>query len=104
MWRRAEMSEVMSLFELGMKSLHPDHRRALEKSRTPPRWIAVADCPGEAVVAVAAIQGKLLYWSDVEGGWELEAVGPDGTIESRGCNQFELQHIARQAFGEPGAT
>lgn len=104
MWLRAEIVEVMSLLEQGMNSLHPEHRTAIAKSLIPPRWIPVADCPGESVVAVADIHGKLLYWSDVEGGWELDELGPDGSIQSRGCSQFALWHITHQAFGVPSAA
>ena len=104
MWRPAEIAEVISLLERDMESLHPEHRAALAKALIPARKVPVADCPGESVVAVASIQGKLLYWSDVEDGWELEAPGPSGKIESRGCNQFELEHITHQVFGDPNAA
>jgi hypothetical protein len=104
MWRRGETVEVLELLERDMMALHPEHRTALMKALIPARRIPVADCPGESVVAVASVNGKLLYWSDVEGGWELEMPSPSGGIRSRGCNQFELGHIAYQAFGEPSAA
>ena len=104
MWKRAEIHEVVAILEQEMKSLHPEHRASLEKTLIPPRRIAVKDCPGESVVAVASVAGKLLYWSDIEEGWELEEPNSGGGIESRGCSQFELAHITHQAFGVPSAA
>jgi hypothetical protein len=104
MRRPAEIPEVMSLLEQDMKSLHPAHGAALEKALVPARRILVADSPGESVVAVASIQGKLLYWSDTEDGWELDSLSADGSINSRGCSQLELGHITHQVFGEPSAA
>lgn len=48
------------------------------------------------MVAVAAFGDKLLYWSDIEEGWELAVPSSCGSIESRGCNQFELKHVLDQ--------
>ena len=66
-----------------------------------PVQIPVLRYPGEAVWAVAKHEDKFLYWSDVEDGWELEALQPNGGIQNRGCNQFELHHIMYQLFGDP---
>ena len=50
---------------------------------------------------MAKHEGKFLYWSDIEDGWELEALQAGGALEDRGCNQFELQHIMYKLFGDP---
>ena len=86
-----------------MASLHPQHREALESVLIRPRTVALNDSPGEFVVAVAVLDGKLLYWSDLEEGWELEAPDGRGNIPSRGCNQYELRHVLYQVFGAPTA-
>ncbi|WP_334409967.1 hypothetical protein [Bradyrhizobium sp. AZCC 1721] len=87
-----------------MASLHPQHRAALEGALIRPRTAGVSDCPGEFVVVVAVLDDKLLYWSDVEEGWELEVPDARGNIASRGCNQFELRHVLYQVFGDPDAS
>jgi hypothetical protein len=87
-----------------MASLHPQHRVALESALIRPRAVGVSDSPGEFVVAVAVLDEKLLYWSDIEEGWELEVPDGRGNIASRGCNQFELQHVLHQVFGDPDAS
>jgi hypothetical protein len=101
MWQRAEIHDVMTILEQEKKLLHSAHRMALEETLIAPKRIPVRDCPGESVVAVASIAGKLLYWSDIEEGWELEEPNADGGIESRGCSQFELADITHHAFGVP---
>ncbi len=87
-----------------MASLHPAHRAALERALIRPRTVGVSGPPGGFVVAVAVLDEKLLYWSDIEEGWEIEAPDGRGNITSRGCNQFELRHVLYQVFGDPDAS
>jgi hypothetical protein len=58
---------------------------------------------GETVVVIAEIDGDILYYSDVEDGWELESPSQSGGVAFRGCNQFELGHLAHQRFGDPNS-
>ncbi len=104
MFRPATIAEVTELFEDSLRRLHPEHRAAIESARVAPRELPVADSPGEYVVAVAAFGDMLLYWSDVEEGWELERPDHEGGIGSRGCNQFELTHLMYQMLGDPNAV
>ena len=87
-----------------MASLHPQHRAALERALIHPHAVSVSESPNGFVIAVAVFDGKLLYWSDVEEGWELEAPDETGNIASRGCNQFDLSHVLYQALGDPDAA
>jgi hypothetical protein len=104
MIRSATIPEVIDLLEDGLRTLHPAHRAVLQNARIAPRELAVADSPGEFVIAVAAFGDKLLYWSDVEEGWELQSPDSHGGIASRGSNQFELGHVMYQAIGSPNAV
>jgi hypothetical protein len=104
MKRNAEIAEVEGLLRLAEKSLRPAHIDALERALIAPRKVPVEDSPGEYVVAVAAFGQALLYWSDVEEGWELAVPNQAGTIASRGCNQFELAHVLHQAIGPADAV
>jgi predicted ABC-type transport system involved in lysophospholipase L1 biosynthesis ATPase subunit len=98
-----EIADVMALLQTDMNALHSSHRIALERALVEPRKVPVADSPGEYVVVVAALAGKLLYWSDIEEGWELALLDDQQRIASRGANQFELSHILDQTFGKPDA-
>lgn len=100
-WRPATLDEVQLILRDDSQQLHHKHRELIEQMRIQPRQIPVVRFPGEAVWAVAQHEGRFLYWSDIEDGWELEAFEPDGGIQDRGCNQFELHHIMYQLFGNP---
>jgi hypothetical protein len=104
MSRESEISEVKSRLAADMQSLHCNHRTALERALIDPRLVGVNDPPQGFVVAVAVLDGKLLYWSDIEEGWELEAPDNRGNIASRGCNQFGLRHVLYRALGDPNAA
>lgn len=98
-WSPASKSEVEALLAAEIASLSMCHRARLEAARVTPRAVPVRDSPGETVFVVAELQGKIVYWSDVEDGWEIAEPNEDGGIESRGCNQFELSHVTHQLFG-----
>ena len=98
-WKPATLEAVLAVFNRELSGLSPAHRRLLETLRITPRKVAVIRYPGESVWAVAEHEGRVLYWSDVEQGWELEAPGAQGATHNRGSNQFELGHIAQQIFG-----
>ena len=68
------------------------------------RRVPVASDPGKYVYVVAEYQGRVLYYSDVEDGWELEIPNDAGGITDRGCNQFTLSHIMHHLFGDPDAA
>jgi hypothetical protein len=104
MSRSTDIAEVVSLLELAKATLHPSHLDALEQALIAPRTLTVDDSPGEFVVAVAAFGEALLYWSDVEEGWELAVPSQAGTIPARGCNQFELGHVLYQTVGPANAV
>jgi hypothetical protein len=100
-WRPATLEEVQQLLADEFARLHPVHQNLFEAIRVSPRQIPVANTPGEQVYVVAEHEGKLLYYSDIEEGWELEAPNASGGIEARGGNQFELGDLMHQAFGDP---
>ena len=97
-------NEVLALLHSEMATLAPFHRHALQAALIAPKRISVEDSPGESVVAVASFDNVLLYWSDVEEGWEIAAPSEAGTIPTRGCSQFELGHVMYQLYGEPHAV
>ena len=102
-WRAAERDEVAGLLEGEMAALHPRHRSMFEAMRVPLRQVPISNVSGEHVFVVAEYQGKILYFSDIEDGWELVEPDDQGGIAVRGCNQFELGHIMGQVFGDPDA-
>jgi len=91
-------------FEKELVTLDSLDREVLEPLRVSPRRVPVDDCPGETVVVVAEHDGQILYWSDVELGWELEVPSPSGGVSARGASQFDLSHIAYRLRSSPPAS
>lgn len=102
-WRAAGRDEVEGLLEAEVAVLHPSHRSMFDAMRVLLRQVPVSGASGEHVFVVAEHQGKILYFSDVEDGWEIAEPDDHGGIVERGCNQFELGHIMWQLFGDPDA-
>lgn len=71
--------------------------------RVMPRRVPVTSAPGEYVYVVAEYQGKVLYYAEVEDGWELEELNEAGGVTERRCNQFKLTHSCTNLFGSPDA-
>lgn len=97
-WKPKTKRWVANRLNSEMESLPVSHRRILSEFLVKPYRVPVHNAPGDSVVVVAEIESEALYYSDVELGWELEAL-VDGGIPSRGCNQFDLSHITHQRFG-----
>jgi len=93
--------EVEGLLEEAVKQLHPAHRKRFEAMRVPLRTVAVSASPGGSVVVVAEHEGRIVYYSDVEDGWELVAPNVNGGIQERAANQFELTQLMWALFGDP---
>jgi hypothetical protein len=96
------ISEVLQLLRTEMKQLSESHRRVLTLALVEPKKLSIENSPGEFVVAVATFNGKLLYWSDIEEGWELETPNSNGCIPTRGTSQFSLEHVLNQQSGSRG--
>jgi hypothetical protein len=100
-WKPSTLTEVQDLLLKETALLHKSHQQKLQQLVISPLSVPVLDSPGETVYAVARRGNFVLYWSDVEGGWEWELLDKSGALEHRGCNQFELSHITHQLFGDP---
>jgi hypothetical protein len=47
----------------------------------------------ESVFVIAEFGDAVMYYEEVEEGFELATLDEDGAIQSRGCSQFELRHV-----------
>lgn len=45
----------------------------------------------ESVVVIARRGNEAIYWADVEEGFNVSPIGPDGRILEHWCNQDELR-------------
>ena len=95
-WTPATIDEVVSRFERELRDLEDVDRIRLEAARVEPRRVPIESRKGETVVAIAEFGARVLYWEDVDEGWEIEERSPSGGVPGRFANQFELAHIAYQ--------
>ncbi len=51
----------------------------------------------EQVLVVAELPSGLLYYEDVEDGFEVGRLDADGILHDHGCNQLELTHALSRA-------
>ena len=96
MFEPSTVDEVQTQLEISIGFLSSTHQEIVKCALVAPFKISVDDSPGEYVIAVAMFGNLVLYWSDVEGGWEFSDLGEDRSIPKRGCNQFELSHVLNQ--------
>ncbi|WP_431263264.1 hypothetical protein ACQ859_25170 [Roseateles chitinivorans] len=97
MWTPISAEELADLVQAELRQCTPAQAEAFSNHRVPfyqvpiPRGDAT-----ESVFVIAHLQGKVLYYEDVEDGFELSALSPEGAIASPGYNQFELRHVLSQ--------
>ncbi len=100
-WTPSTRSDVEALLQDAVSDLHEAHAVRFRAMVVPMYAIPVGTDPHESVFVVAEHAGKVLYYSDIEEGWELEALNGNGGIDYRGCSQFELSNLMWQLFGDP---
>ena len=54
----------------------------------------------ESVFIVAKYCGKIIFYEDVEEGFEITEIDGSGVIKNYGASQFELKHIINQLMNE----
>ncbi len=74
-----------------------DKRKAIfEKYRVPLKKHPIErNGKTEHVFVVARKGNEVMYYEDVEEGFNISPISPDGKILEHGCNQDELKHALR---------
>ncbi|MEZ5704451.1 MAG: hypothetical protein R3E56_03380 [Burkholderiaceae bacterium] len=101
-WEPLTREDLQQELDKAVGMLHPGHRKKFEEISVVPWQVEVTDRPGTFFWVVAEHEGQLLYYEDVEEGWEVEKRNETGGIDGRWANQFELKHVMFQLFGEAG--
>lgn len=99
-WRPATIEEVKKIVRDDLQQCDDEQLHAFERYAVEP-YVAPLLRYGamEHVVVVARRGDEVIYWEDVEGGFNISLVGPDGRILKHWCNQDEL-HLALNAWIE----
>ena len=99
-WDSLTREELQRALERAVCALHPSHRDKFKEISVVPWQVELAERPGKFLWVVAEHQGQLLYYEDIEEGWEVEKRNATGGINGSSSNQFELKHVMYQLFGE----
>jgi hypothetical protein len=90
-WRPATFDEVIAVVERELAECEPVARAFFEARRVEPRQACIRRFEeDEFVVVVAEAKGVALYYEDVEEGWNLSPLSPEGRILEPGWEQDHL--------------
>lgn len=93
-WLPITREELEALIARQLQDCSPGHRAIFETLRVPLRAMPLHRLGTiESVWVVAQLPGGLLYYEDVEEGFEVGAPGEDGVLPDRGCSQLALTHV-----------
>jgi len=86
--------ELEALLKKEVERCTPSQQQFFETHRVPLYLVPIHRFGTvEQVFVVAEIKEGILYYEDVEEGFEMAQLGPDGAIPEQGCNQYELKHV-----------
>lgn len=92
-WRPATIPEVKKILEADLAKCDDQQRAAYRQYSVEPHVAPLARYGKlEEVVVVAEKSGQAIYWEDIEEGFNVSPLGPDGMILEHRCNQDELGH------------
>ena len=91
-WRPATVEEVKNIVEQDLKECDVEQVAAFKRYAVEP-YVAPIIRYGkvESVVVIARRRDEAIYWEDVEEGFNISPIGPDGRILEHWCNQDELR-------------
>jgi hypothetical protein len=98
MWQPITITALDAILSEQLGGCTPEQRTAFAGYRVPFYAVPIRRLGTvESVFVVAELPNGLLYFEDVEEGFEISALGADGAIADQGCNQYELCHVLAQA-------
>lgn len=90
-WRRATIEEVKEIVKTDSAKFDDQQLGAFRKYSVEPCLVSIVRCGKlESLVVVARKSDEVIYWEDVEEGFNISRVSPDGLILEHWCEQDEL--------------
>ncbi|RYE71217.1 MAG: hypothetical protein EOO81_06430 [Oxalobacteraceae bacterium] len=97
-WQPITVVELEAVVAKQLAACSPEQRVAFAKYRVPFYSMPLSRLGGvESALVVASLPGGLLYFEDVEEGFELGVPDAHGVLPNQGCNQFDLTHVLYRA-------
>jgi hypothetical protein len=93
-WEPTSAKELEALIVRELAKCTPEQREFFSRIRIPLRAVPIPRFGQVESIFVVAQQGDVVvYYEDVEEGFNLSTLAPDGSIESPGYEQWELRHV-----------
>jgi hypothetical protein len=100
-WKPITDEEFTALFAEQYGELDSEERYVLERYRVSP-WKAIIrrteQAGDEHVFVVAQTTGGVLYYDDVENGFNVSCIDNSGRLTTPGCSQYTLQEAVNRWF------
>lgn len=98
MWQPISLAALQELVAKELQRCSQKQKEAFARFRVPFYQVPIHRFGNhESVWVVAKLPSGLLYYEDVEEGFELGVLDEDGELQDHGCNQYDLSHILAQA-------
>jgi len=87
-WRPATVEEVVRIVNQDLEVCDAKQVTTFKKYRIEPYVARIVRCGSdESVIVVARRGNEVIYWEDVEAGFNISPIGPNEQILEHGCNQ-----------------
>jgi hypothetical protein len=97
MWKPISALELNRLVDLELTNCGIEQQNLFARYRVPPYRVPIHRLGKlEEVFVVAELPSGVIYYEDVEEGFEFDSLGTDGAIPEQSCNQYELGHVLSQ--------
>jgi hypothetical protein len=102
-WTPAPRDFVERILADQVARLSPVQLKQWQAIAVPLRSVPVASDPGQSVFVSAESHGRVVYFEDVEEGWNIAVLESNGTIADRGAEQDDLACVLSRLF-QDGTT
>jgi hypothetical protein len=90
-WKPATLDDVRKIMKGDLAKCTPQQTAIFRQYSVEPHFSPIVRY-GESgfVVVVAKKSDEVIYWEDVEEGFNISPLGPDGSVLEHWCNQDDL--------------
>jgi len=94
MWQPYQQSEIQEMIDVGCQKLKPEERKFWEQVKVnPQQWqLSPWGDQGGGFWVVAIYSNKVLWFNDIEEGWNVSTYQEQGVIQEYWCDQAAFEH------------